>query len=144
MKCQYCGSEIPDNFSFCPNCGQKAVSPENGPEKKFCDSCGASLEPGRAFCPNCGKPASGDTQQSSSFSQGTQPYAQPYNGSASDAGQQPVKKKTGLIIAIVVICLVVLAGIGAAAGFLIFSGKEDWDFFSSYDNSFLCCLNSIR
>ena len=126
MKCQYCGSEIPDNSSFCPNCGQKAVSPENGPEKKFCDSCGAPLEPGRAFCPNCGKPASGDTQQSPSFNQGTQPYAQPYNGSASDAGQQPVKKKkTGLIIAIVVICLVVLAGIGAAAGFLIFSGKED-------------------
>lgn len=126
MKCQYCGSEIPDNSSFCPNCGQKAVSPENGPEKKFCDNCGAPLEPGRAFCPNCGKPASGDTQQSSAFSQGTPPYTQPYNGSASDAGQPPVKKKkTGLIIAIVVICLVVLAGIGAAAGFLIFSNKED-------------------
>lgn len=131
MKCQYCGSEIPDNSSFCPNCGQKAVSPENGPAengsaKNFCVNCGAPLEPGRAFCPNCGKPASGDTQQNPSSGQGTQPYTQPCNSSVADAGQQPVKKKkTGLIIAIVVICLVILAGIGAAAGFLIFSEKED-------------------
>ena len=28
MKCQYCNSEIPDNSSFCPNCG-KPVTKSN-------------------------------------------------------------------------------------------------------------------
>ncbi len=128
MKCQYCNTEIPDNSSFCPHCGQKAAPAENGPEKKFCDNCSAPLEPGQSFCPGCGKPVNGDPQPDPSFGQDSQAYSAPYNASAT-AGQQPrPKKKTGLIVAIVIICLVVLAGICTAAGFLIFNTlntKED-------------------
>ena len=124
MRCQYCNSEIPDNYSFCPNCG-KSLNPEpsqtaNGSGRKFCDNCGAPLEAGKPFCANCGKPV-GENMQQNNPNSGMPPYP-------GSPVSQPVgkKKKTGLIVAIVIICLVLLAGgIGTAMYFLVFDDKDD-------------------
>ncbi|MEM0155029.1 MAG: SPFH domain-containing protein [Thermoplasmataceae archaeon] len=80
--CPKCGSMIPANSTFCPNCGASLAiqqktgmikCPKCGTESpegtKFCPNCGSSLEPqkikcqncgtespvGTKFCPNCGK-----------------------------------------------------------------------------------------
>lgn len=135
MKCQYCNSEIPDNSSFCPNCGKKRdTSPAHestGPVKKFCDNCGAKLEPGRSFCANCGKPV---TKSNAAGGRGTttgniQPdffytaeaaQTPPAYSASSPAPRSSGKGgKTGLIVAIVLICVIALGGAGAAVKFLI-------------------------
>ena len=66
-NCVKCGSMIPANNMFCPNCGaaqsvpqqqQQAsaqVSQQQQASQKFCDECGAQLSAGQKFCPNCGK-----------------------------------------------------------------------------------------
>jgi len=78
--CIKCGSLIPANNVFCPNCGASqtiataaapaqqqstsatatasASSPAQQQQQqapKFCDECGTQLGPNAKFCPNCGK-----------------------------------------------------------------------------------------
>lgn len=61
--CVKCGSIMPINNNFCPNCGadQRRQSPSmTGQDQsqqqtaKFCYSCGSALRAGAKFCTNCG------------------------------------------------------------------------------------------
>ncbi|MDG6928890.1 MAG: SPFH domain-containing protein, partial [Nitrososphaerota archaeon] len=54
-NCTSCGSMIPVNVQFCPNCGANQAKPQG----KFCPGCGTQLPAGAKFCPGCGKQASG-------------------------------------------------------------------------------------
>jgi membrane protease subunit (stomatin/prohibitin family) len=69
-NCPKCGSLIPVNNTFCPNCGAAQAPPPTAqappqqqqpqPQQassapKFCDECGSPLSAGAKFCPNCGK-----------------------------------------------------------------------------------------
>jgi len=63
-SCSNCGSIIPLNTAFCPNCGasQAAVTqPRQQPQQqassekpKFCPNCGAEITGQAKFCPSCG------------------------------------------------------------------------------------------
>ena len=48
MKCKYCGAEVPNDTSFCPNCG-KDLS-----KLKKCVKCGEIIDDDATFCPHCG------------------------------------------------------------------------------------------
>jgi len=64
-SCSNCGSIIPLNTGFCPNCGAAQTSPQQAPQQqaqqqasaaspKFCPNCGTALTGSTKFCPNCG------------------------------------------------------------------------------------------
>lgn len=50
MKCQNCGSEVPEGSVFCETCGAQLAY------QGYCTNCGAPLEGDASFCPNCGTP----------------------------------------------------------------------------------------
>jgi RNA polymerase subunit RPABC4/transcription elongation factor Spt4 len=58
-SCSNCGSIIPLNSKFCPNCGTTMVQPQAagppGSKPKFCPECGTAITTDAKFCPNCGK-----------------------------------------------------------------------------------------
>jgi len=47
--CPKCGSLVPANMNFCPNCGSPM-----GNQANTCPKCGAAVPAGSKFCPNCG------------------------------------------------------------------------------------------
>jgi len=66
-SCSNCGSIIPLNTAFCPNCGAAQASPmQQQPQQqaqqpqpqaasaKFCPNCGTAITGQAKFCPNCG------------------------------------------------------------------------------------------
>jgi membrane protease subunit (stomatin/prohibitin family) len=78
-NCINCGSLIPVNNSFCPNCGASQAQGSQGTSQQqqtkssgsgFCAQCGNALPAGVKFCPNCGASV---TQQSSPQSSRTCP-----------------------------------------------------------------------
>lgn len=50
-KCSSCGSKMPSDAKFCPECGTTA-----GIAKAVCIKCGAPVEKNAKFCPECGSP----------------------------------------------------------------------------------------
>ncbi len=67
-NCVNCGSQMPINNTFCPNCGAKQDQAATAPQTQGsaqlvkCAKCGSEMSPSAKFCPNCGAPA---VQQSS-------------------------------------------------------------------------------
>jgi membrane protease subunit (stomatin/prohibitin family) len=66
-SCSNCGSIIPLNTAFCPNCGAAQTAPQqqqaqpqqqaqqaSGAKPKFCPNCGTAITGSPKFCPNCG------------------------------------------------------------------------------------------
>jgi membrane protease subunit (stomatin/prohibitin family) len=56
-SCTNCGSIIPINSKFCPNCGFNLQQQQTGVQMqqvKFCPECGTKLGDNVKFCPNCG------------------------------------------------------------------------------------------
>ena len=54
-SCSNCGSLIPLNTKFCPNCGATQVTASAAPGgSKFCPNCGAAVSADHKFCPSCG------------------------------------------------------------------------------------------
>ena len=47
-----CGTKMPSNAKFCPECGKPNVKAQAKPH--FCMSCGTKMEAGVKFCPECG------------------------------------------------------------------------------------------
>ena len=53
IKCENCGSELPENTLFCTVCGTK-VNIVKKPVVKTCPNCGMEVEEGTTFCQECG------------------------------------------------------------------------------------------
>ncbi len=60
-SCISCGSDIPNNSTFCPACGTKneiidvvVSQPQAAVDSVLCSGCGANLPSDTMFCPNCG------------------------------------------------------------------------------------------
>lgn len=53
VKCEKCGSQMPKNSKFCPNCGNGNTSEEKS-EKIKCSNCGFYYDKTVKFCPECG------------------------------------------------------------------------------------------
>jgi RNA polymerase subunit RPABC4/transcription elongation factor Spt4/tellurite resistance protein len=50
VACTSCGSEVPADYAFCPNCGQSMAT------DKHCKSCDETIPIDATFCPRCGAP----------------------------------------------------------------------------------------
>ncbi len=51
VPCPKCGTQVPSGSKFCPNCGFNMTQQT----MKKCPSCGAEVSSSMKFCPNCGK-----------------------------------------------------------------------------------------
>ena len=51
--CTKCGTEVPPQAAFCPECGYKFVKEEK-PQTKFCQNCGKKIDINAEICPHCG------------------------------------------------------------------------------------------
>lgn len=54
--CPKCGSIVPANSAFCPNCGNDMR--ESSVQTVKCPKCGANIPASSKFCPECGQPMS--------------------------------------------------------------------------------------
>ena len=138
MRCSRCGANVVEGDRFCENCGAP-VAVQAGP---VCPVCGQQSEPGMRFCQQCGAELSAGPQFAQPVPTAQPvPPAQPYQAVQQYAGQygaaqpgavfppqavqppvQPSrpgesagkgKKKTALIVGIIIAVLVV----ALAAGF---------------------------
>lgn len=48
MNCQVCGTENPEDYNFCQECGQKLI------KSHFCPTCGYKNQLEAKFCIDCG------------------------------------------------------------------------------------------
>lgn len=48
MECRFCGTSVPENGVFCPNCGKRADG------KKACPSCKTLIDESAIYCAFCG------------------------------------------------------------------------------------------
>ena len=46
-----CNKELPDDYGFCPYCGEKKPA---AADTWTCGNCGNAVDGKFAFCPNCG------------------------------------------------------------------------------------------
>ena len=93
LICPICNNPVEDNAAFCPNCGTQFAAPQQPAQPQY------------------QQPQSQTNYSQPPYNQ--QPYGQP--PMQFQPPVPPKKNNTGLIIAIVVIAVFVLAGIGFAA-----------------------------
>lgn len=55
MRCSNCGIELPDNVSFCENCGAEIHRYDEKPHYIYCGNCGAKNPDYLQICDRCGK-----------------------------------------------------------------------------------------
>ena len=53
-SCPKCGTIVPQNTNFCPNCGNSMQA--QAAATIACPKCGTQVQQGVKFCPNCGNP----------------------------------------------------------------------------------------
>lgn len=109
MQCKHCGANIADDAKFCDNCGKPVEPAPTG--VLHCPRCNTELEPDSQFCDNCGFRIASGSPQNETVAPNTQ--------------KAKNDKKTGIIIAIIVL---VLAAVGVF-GYMQF-GDEIEDFIS--------------
>ncbi len=100
-KCVGCGIPLPDDTSFCSECGAAQTAPapqaaDAAPAVTHCPQCGAAAEPGAKFCASCGQsiaaaapPAAQPAMGNAAQSQGARnfaPQGQPPQGGAQSFG----------------------------------------------------------
>ena len=100
-----------------------------------CKNCGTLLQPDTFFCPNCGAqnyPMSEEatillnTTQTTAVNAYNEPQTvitNPVQWTAPQPQQPPKKSNTGLIIAVIVMAIVIIAGIAAIIGYTV--GNND-------------------
>ena len=93
--CANCGATLEEGQEFCPKCG----TPKK--KKNVCAKCGAELQEGQEFCPKCGQKVglAVDSNVSSAINQ--------FNAGVDKANAK--KKKTPIIIGVVLVILVLAA-----------------------------------
>ena len=52
VPCPKCGTQVAQGAKFCPNCGNPMTPPPQQMVK--CPTCGSEMNAGTKFCPNCG------------------------------------------------------------------------------------------
>ncbi len=136
--CASCGAQVEDANKFCATCGSNSFI-------KLCPSCGEKLIPGTRFCANCGYDTTADNaavtapvapapvQQAQPVVTPVQQYVPPVQQyvQPTAVAAPKAKKKTGMIIAIIVIVLVL---IGGTVGGLYVAGFFDKDDTSTSDS----------
>lgn len=124
MRCQYCGSEIPEDSVFCPECGRKRQG------AALCPECGEPIEEGALFCAECGAQLGG-TQTQTAYEM--PPLEEPaaweddsFTGTGDPVISQkkPVKKERNMIV-IIVLAAVVLAALALAVRFFVLDKEKD-------------------
>lgn len=83
-KCQNCGSDLPENASFCPNCGSKVTAPSEPVQKEQTENQTWDFQGGTGS-QNRSSDASQNPYQSTYQDSGQNSYQNPYQGS----GQNP-------------------------------------------------------
>lgn len=66
-SCPKCGTLVPPNNNFCPNCGNNMAQQSAAMVK--CQKCGTEVNQGSKFCPNCGNPMEVPKQEKTKCSQ---------------------------------------------------------------------------
>ncbi len=122
MKCTNCNAELIEGAKFCGKCGTPVPVAE--PEEMKCSKCGAKLVPNAKFCGKCGTPA-GQGVVATPVTPAKPKVATQPTAPATPV-QPPVKTKkekkggnAGLIVAIIIMCLLLVAVIGAGVYFLV-------------------------
>lgn len=144
MKCNNCGNEIPDMTQFCPFCGsqQSLQNYQNeqsnqqfGQDAQFNQNAQFNQQFGQqpyVQQPYAQQPFAQQQFGQQQFAQQNTPGSEynpyipspdsvPYFQQGCTSPDQRPKKKKGKIIAIIISCVVLLAGLGVGAYFLFFN-----------------------
>lgn len=98
MNCKNCGTALKPDTVFCPNCGEKVVSPDNG-TTTFVNNQPTA---GYSYAPETN-------------------YSNPVQWNAPQPPQK--KANTGLIAAVIVMAVIIIVGIAAIIGYSV--GHKD-------------------
>ncbi|MCX6251257.1 MAG: zinc-ribbon domain-containing protein [Bacteroidetes bacterium] len=134
--CTKCGNPLKPNARFCGKCGEKVIQvikPEQ-PEPvaaPVCSSCGSVLIPGVKFCTACGAPVAGSI--SVPHVSVLPPFVKPgkppkpiKQGKQRKEGGKPQKKRNVGLLKIAA-SVIIIAGLCAAAWFLMFNKNPGAD-----------------
>ncbi len=116
MFCSNCGTQIPDDSKFCPNCGAKSAAPAGGQPQQGQPQQAQYNQPqqGQYNQPQQGQPQQQYNQQQQQFNQQQQQYNQQAQW-ANQAAPTQVKSGGNLLVKL---------GIGVAAALAIFIGAS--------------------
>lgn len=121
-KCTNCGTELTEGQEFCPKCGTARM------KRNVCEKCGAELQEGQEFCSKCGQKV-GVTVNN---------RVMPVNKQFSSENDivNAKKKKTPVIIGIVIAIIAVVAIIGVKLFPKIFIDAEGYMAQGNYEKAY--------
>ena len=109
MICSKCGNSIPDGVKFCPNCGEKVITYSEPAQEQ------PVAQPQENVQPIAPQPVPMQFNAQPVPQQFTQQALQQFNPQMNPYGQpmysQPKSSKTGLIVAISIVALIVVIGV---------------------------------
>lgn len=117
--CKKCGSQLAEGAQFCNNCGASVEREASEPKQRVCKNCGSPLRDGAAFCAECGTAVSDSvhTAPAPVRRESTKPSQAPAN--------KPAKKKSPLMIFLIVLLVCVVAACAAVTGLICYNRFQD-------------------